>query len=227
MIQSIIRNFESHDRKVDALTNLLVFLTLCVYLLLLWALSSWNFDAAATLFGLMTTSIAGVLLSITASRHIIYQQIEKENIRRADIIKYTHNLIAVSKDLQGKVHYFGEFIKNGDRPVAAIETLAESISERYESLLKQDAYMYLSGKTVDVIVNLSGSIFGLCRVIDTLCFQLRSTGKSISEFFPKQEADIQVAKISDLTEEIQSVTDQLFELRDSIEGNTEKGITNH
>jgi len=60
-----------------------------------------------------------------------------------------------------QVEYVKIMLASGKRPTFVFGKVTENIERRYETLLERDAYQFLPGKCFDIIINMSGSIFGI------------------------------------------------------------------
>ena len=169
MIESHLSNFKRSDRDLNALTYVVIaFLVLIVgraaHLIFkcqyqeLWQLLP---QAIPLLSVLVVVRMANRLLS---NGNII-----RDDDRRHEIVRTTHHLIAIAKDLKARVGYVKAMLTEGSRPSFALVQVAKSIEERYETLLERDAYKYLPGACVDIITRMSGDIFGIALLAEGAC----------------------------------------------------------
>lgn len=222
MIESLVRKFNLIEKDVNLLTKVLTILLLFIWFRACYLAYVRDFVSIWGLLGPLTSVAATLLISRIASRLIVHGQVLKEDERRQEIVKVTHQLLAVTKDLKAKVGYFNKLMREGDKPVVILVSLARSIEKRYETLYERDAYKFLQGKSVDLISNLSGSIFGILAVAEAL----GSTGSinlpcRIEDLAAKKSDDLKV-RSEKLSDELQTLIDQIYDVRISLDASVDE-----
>ena len=143
----------------------------------------------------------------------MHGQVQREDDRRREIVRVTHHLLAVTKDLKSRIGYFRKLMEEGDKPISLICSLAKSIEKRYETLFEREVYQLLPGKSIDLINNLSGSIYGILAKAEVL----GAASVSNSQVSIRELAGITAAsyaeKVSELQDEIQLLIDQIYDVR--------------
>ncbi len=161
MIQKLEKRFQSLDRDVNALKYILVVFFLILIARVMWFLLEDLYDYPSSLLAPAISLLAALLVAQTANRLIVNSNIIREDDRRQEIVRTTHHLIAISKDLLARVGYVKAIFSEGGRPALAFSHITATIEDRYETLIDRDAYKFLPGKCVDIITNMSGDIFGI------------------------------------------------------------------
>jgi hypothetical protein len=83
-------------------------------------------------------TITSVLIVVSsASRLILFNNIIREDDRRADMVRTTHQLIAITKDLQQKIFFLKGLLSSTETSIFALNEVSKSIQSRYESLYEQ------------------------------------------------------------------------------------------
>ncbi len=222
MIEGLVKKFDLIERDVNLLTKALVFLLLVITFRASYLAYIREFASIWVLLGPFTSVAAALLVSRIASRLIVHGQVLREDDRRKEIVRVTHQLLAVTKDLKARVEYFNRIMAEGNKPVAVMVSLAKSIEKRYETLYEKDAYQYLPGKSIDLINALSGSICGMLTTAEIL----QSTGAAnslrlVRDFTGKISDDFKVSS-EKLQDELQTLIDQIYELRASLDASVQE-----
>jgi len=184
-------------------------------------------------FGSVAAIVGSVLLTERQIRHDreateLAAQRDKEATelaaqrdRRKKIVRTTHHLIAITMDLKGRVDHVKKVLTDGKYegkyPVSNLEKITESIEKRYETLLEPDAYEFLPGPTVNLIVRMSGSIFGLTRLADGIAQSIKERSGSALTPVPVNHNQSSTQIFDNIMSEIQELIDQLVALRKSID----------
>jgi hypothetical protein len=102
-------------------------------------------------------------------------------------------------------------------PAFVFEKVAENIERRYETLLERDAYQFLPGKCVDIIINMSGNIFGIGALAEGLNSINASNPLTVIDSVLPQDMTQQIAKLDQLMNKLQELITGLYEMRTSID----------
>lgn len=215
-IELIVERFERLDRDVETLSKvLLIFIALlaarAIFLIYEQKLSElWG------ILSPMAALVAALLVARIATRLIMNNNLLRTDDRRHDVVRITHHLLAITMDLQSRVNYVKVLLTNGNLPVFVLRDLASTIERRYEALLERDAYKYLPGPTVDLICQMSGSIFGICSLAGGL--EKATTDQPMASIgsVPSPERDAMVASVEELLGKITNLIDNIYEVRNSI-----------
>jgi hypothetical protein len=217
MIESLVSDYKQVDRDIDALTY--VVLTLLVLIIGRAALLIYEsqFSALWQLLTYVVPLVSVLVVVRVANRLLLNGNIIREEDRRQEIVRTTHNLIAIANDLKARVGFVKTILAEGRIPLIALVQVAKTIEERYETLLHRDAYKYLPGACVDIITRMSGDIFGIGVLAEGL--RLTTTEKPESALTPitANEDGSLPPRLDELMSEIQQLIDLLFEVRGSIE----------
>jgi hypothetical protein len=73
-------------------------------------------------------------------------------------LRVSHHLIAVTKDLKARVSFVARVLERGT-PMLVISEISDPIKVRHEALLERESYNYIPGSCVDIIMDISGSIY--------------------------------------------------------------------
>jgi len=217
MIKSLVKHFDLIERDVNLLTRALIFLLLIIVFRATYLGYSRDFANIWPLLGPFTAAAAAILVSRIASRLIVHGQVLREDDRRREVVRVTHQLLAVAKDLKARTGYFNKLMAEGNKPVAVILSLATSIENRYEALFDKDAYQFLPGESIDLINNLSGSIFGMLVAAEILGRRGADNSlRPIKDLTGQLSEDFNL-KGDQLLEEIQTLINQVYKLRASLD----------
>lgn len=217
MINHLVNKFKGLERDINALSYALLFFIVLLSARLIVLLYQQEYKDLWTILRPIVSSFAALLVTKTATRLIINNNLIRQDDRRKDLVRVTHHLLAIVNDLRSRVHYFKTMLNSGNRPVLVLGELASSIEHRYETLLERDAYQYLPGPTVDLIVSMSGTVFGLT----TLARGLERASKdkalaSIDSILPS-DRDQQISSLDRLSNDLEKLLDHIYELRASID----------
>lgn len=223
MLNYFVQKFNSVDRDVSAISYFLLILIILLLSRALILIYHLRLNELWAILAPLASLVAALLVERVATRLIINNNIIEENNRRKEIVRVTHQLLAVIQDLLSRVVYFKQLLGEANRPVLALYELASTIEHRYEKLLnKTEIYQYLQGQSVDLIINMSGSIFGIS--ILGLAIAKTTTDKPLVSSFsilpPAKEQSI--AQLDILIGDLNKLIDQIYELRNSIDQNQVK-----
>ena len=131
-----------------------------------------------------------------------------------NIVRVTHRLVAVINDLRDKVTFLGKLISEGNKPLTSLRQSIDDIKEGFNSLSDKETYEFLKGDTVDLIASMSGKVFGLVTISDTVYNMYGSTGiQLLPALIPSESSPPTQALLDDLD----ALDKQIRELRESIE----------
>ena len=161
MIESIVNEYRRSDRDINALTYVvIVFLgafagraAILIY--------ECRYQDLWSLLPQVVPLLSVLVVIRVANRLISNGKIIREDDRRQEIVRTTHHLIAITNDLRARVGFAKAMFTEGARTPIAIVQIANSIEDRYETLLQRDGYKYLPASCVDIITRISGDIFGI------------------------------------------------------------------
>ena len=135
-------------------------------------------------------------------------------VRYKDIVRVTHRLIAVINDLKDKVAFLGKLISEGNKPLTALMQSTEDIKNGYKDLSDKEIYEFLKGETIDLIASMSGHIFRLTTLSDTIYNLYNSTGILM---LPTLSQSGNPAPTQAILDNLDTLDKQIRELRESIE----------
>lgn len=209
------------DRDIDVLTYVVIsFLVLIVGRAAQLVYES-EYQALWKLLPMAVPLLSVLVIVRVANRIILNGSIIREDDRRQEIVRTTHHLIAIAKDLKARVGYVKAMLRDGGVPSFTLVQIAKSIEDRYETLLERDAYKYLPGPCVDIITEMSGDIFGIMTLAEGVR-QATSDKPALAWVPMPANSDRPLPpRLDDLMKDIQRLIDQLFQARQSIE--TAKG----
>lgn len=213
MIEKLVQEFDLVERDVNIITNVLIFLMLVILFRAAYFMFNQEFENVWGLLSPLTSLAAALLVSKIASRLIINGQVLREDERRKDIVRVTHHLLAITKDLKSRVGYFNKLMAEGDKPVAIMLSLAKSIEQRYEALFEREPYQYLPGESIDLINNLSGSIYGIQATAEILKNASATNSLMLIKSLTGQTSEQYVSMMDKLLNEIQTLIDQIYVVR--------------
>jgi hypothetical protein len=109
-------------------------------------------------------------------------------------------------------------VRDGGRPLIALTENAEAIQLRYESLYENDKlYKYLPGNAVDILVNVSGTIFGMANLAKGIASAMGENKAHVSAPFNAMNGmDSLVETISKLEDELDELIMRVENLRKEV-----------
>lgn len=186
-------------------------------------------------FGSVAAIVGSVLLTERQIRHDreateLAAQRDKEAVeqaalddRRRKIVRITHHLIAITGDLKARVGHVKANFERGESSAAVLAKISKSIEYRYDTLLlKPDAYEFLPGPTVDLIIGMSGSVFGVTALADGMAQAMAEKHPSALMPIPVNPTQPLTPQFDSLMSELQELIDRLMDLRKSIDVSQEE-----
>lgn len=217
MIESFVSEYKRSNRDINALTYVVISFLLLIIGRAAQLVYECQYQALWQLLPQAVPLLSVLVVVRVANRLLSNGSILREDDRRQEIIRTTHHLIAIAKDLKARVGYVKSALTEGGRPSFALVQIAKSIEERYETLLERDAYKYLPGSCVDLITRMSGDIFGIVLLAEGTRQATTDNPAFALAPIPARSNHQPPPRFDELMEEIQLLIDQLFEVRHSIE----------
>jgi hypothetical protein len=217
MVHPLQRAFDSLNREIQALAIVLVLFVGVLVARVILLVYSEDIDEVWSLLPHLATVVASLLIARVANRVTVHADIGRANERNRDIVRTTHHLIAIAKDMRQRVGYLRTIFAEGGRPVVAMVQIAQSIEARYEVLLERDSYTYLPGNCVDLITRMSGDVYGIGVIAAGVNETLKGPAAALITVPPPEKNHGPIARLDALTKEIQALLDGLFALRRSID----------
>lgn len=217
MINALAKKFNGLDRDVEALSKVLLILIMLLCVRVVQLIYEKAFDQLWSALASMTALLAALLVARVATRLMTSNDIIRENDRHFDLVRVTHHLIAIIQDLRARVGYAKAMLGEGNYPVFTLGEIAASIERRYEVLLERDYYRFLPGPSVELIVSMSGTIFGICTLAGAM--ERVSNNKQIVliESILPTERKQQVSNLDALMNDLGKLLDQIYEMRQAID----------
>lgn len=217
MINEILQSYKKFDRDIDALSGLLLFLMLLIIGRVIACVFQKEYDALWPLLISAIPIVAAMLVVRVANRQITHGNLIREDDRRQQVVRVTHHLIAIALDMRQRVGFMHKSLDEGSATPLLFEQLASSIESRYEVLLEPDAYKYLPGSCVDIIVNMSGSIFGMVTVSKGVnLVAAKDSRLLVNEKIPKGSQEV-LAHLVLLKDELTRLIDGIYDVRNALE----------
>lgn len=215
MIHQLVKNFKSVDRDIEALSNVLIVFIIALASRAAFLFYQEQYDGLWLLLGSIASIVAALLIARAAARLIINGQIIREDDRRQELVRVTHHLIAVTKDLRARVGYVKTMLNGDSRSALALNNLAITIERRYETLLERDAYQFLPGNCVDIIISISGAIFGIGAMAeDVKHIAAQNPLRVLDGTWLKDDGLI--IQLDKLMDDLQALIDGIYKMRSSI-----------
>lgn len=217
MIKETVESYKKFDRDVDALSGLLLFLMLLVIGRVVACVFQKDFDALWPLLTSTIPIVAAMLVVRVANRQITHNNLIREDDRRQQVVRVTHHLMAIALDMRQRVGYMHKILDEGSATPLLFEQLATSIESLHEVLLEPEAYRYLPGSCVDIIVNMSGTIFGLTTVSRGVSLVTeKNGGLSVNGKVAKATPEV-LAQLEQLKDGLTRLIDGVYDVRNAIE----------
>lgn len=217
MIETLLAAYKRSDRDIDALTYVVIAFLIAFAGRGAMLVYECRYQELWPLLPQSVPLLSVLVVVRVANRLISNGHILREDDRRQELVRTTHHLIAITKDLRARVGYAKEMLSEGGRPTLALVQIAKSIEERYEALLERDGFRFMPGACVDIIVRISGDIFGIGVLAESM--RVATSEKPAHSLVPIPVNTNRPAppRFDELMNDLQLLLDHLFELRQSIE----------
>lgn len=217
MIRGLVSEFDRHNRYIYVVVGILNFLLFVMVGCIVYLVYARSYERLLSLIAPLISLLAALLVARVANRLIINGDIIREDDRRQEIVRTTHHLIAVVKDLKLRVGYVKSSLLDGGRPNFAIVEMAKTIESRYESLLNREVYKVLPGGCIDIISRISGGVYGISLLASGFN---RVAAKNPD--FAMAEVSIDQEKfpaevLDKLMQDLQILIDELFKIREGVD----------
>lgn len=222
MIKPLLTAYKRSERDINALTYVVVALLLAFVLHGAMLIYECRLQEFWSLLPQVVPLLSVLVVVRVANRLISNGHILREDDRRQELVRTTHHLIAITKDLHARVGYAKEMLSEGGRPTLALVQIAKSIEERYEELLQRDGFRFMPGTCVDIIVRISGDIFGIGVLAEGLKVTTSEKPAHALIPIPVNTNRPPPPRFDELLNDLQQLIDQLFVLRQSIDDTKEK-----
>jgi len=217
MIHHLMQNFKRLDRDIEALSNVLIVVIVVLVARAALLVYQGQYDSLWSLLGSIVSMIAALLVARAATRLITNSNIIREDERRQELVRVTHHLLAITQDLRARVGYVKTMLSDGSRPSFALNQIAITIERRYETLLERDAYQFLPGKCVDIIIRISGSIFGIVTLAEGVKHVFAQNPLGTIDGVLVKDSGQQIARLDELMDDLQALIDGIYEVRSSVD----------
>lgn len=220
MIDQLIKRFNYLERDIRALTYVLIAFFLVLAYRAASLTNEGQYHELWLLIAPTITVLAALLVASASNRLIVNDRINRMNDQNREIVRITHHLIAVCKDLNGKIYYVKLMLSdNNTQPSFILDKITTSIENRYEVLLERDAFKYLPGNCVDIITRISGTIYGMRMFAEGVKHITQENPLVPLNMGVKKSGNDQIiSHLDKLLNDIESLVNELFKLRESIEG---------
>ncbi|WP_068858349.1 hypothetical protein [Perlucidibaca aquatica] len=222
MIETLLAAYKRSDRDIDALTYVVIAFLLAFALRGAMLIYECRHQELWPLLPQVVPLLSVLVAVRMANRLISNGHILREDDRRQELVRTTHHLIAITKDLHARVGYAKEMLSEGGRPTLALAQIAKSIEERYAELLQRDGFRFMPGTCVDIIVRISGDIFGIGVLAEGMKVAMSEKPAHALTPIPVNASLPPPPRFDELLSDLQQLLDQLYELRQSIDGAKEK-----
>lgn len=216
MIRQYLKDFNNSEREIIALKYTLMVL----FLVVVYRASSLIAEELySDLWALLTPTITCfsiLMVCSIANRLISNNNMIKAGEQRADLVRTTHYLIAVTKDLRQKVRHI-KLIIEGKVPAIAFAEISKTIQKRYEVFYEPNVYEFLPGKCIDIITGISGHIYGISVLSAGIEFEF--SGKLLAPLKVDNFAEDHptIKNIYELDGVFEELINEMFKLRISVD----------
>lgn len=223
MIRDMLKTYKKFDRDVDALSGVLLFLLLLVIGRGIMCVYRQDYDALGPLLTSVIPIVAASLVVRVANRQIVHGNLIREDERRQQVVRVTHHLMAIAIDMRQRVGYMHKTLNEAYATPFLLEQIAANIESRYEVMLEPEAYKYLPGACIDIIVNMSGSVFGLATLAKGVSLVAqKDSGLAVNGKIPKASPEI-LEQLASLKAELTRLIEGVHDVRKALEGSPQVG----
>ncbi len=222
MIEIFLTTYKRSDRDLAALTYVVIAFLIAIVGRGAMLVYECRYQELWPLLTQAVPLLSVLVVVRVANRLISHGQILREDDRRQELIRTTHHLIAITQDLHARVGYAKKMLSEGGRSTLALVKLAKSIEDRYEALLERDGFRFMPGACVDIIFRISGDIFGISFLAEGMMAATPDKPAHSLVPIPANTNRPSPPRLDELMRDLQLLLDQLFELRQSIDGDKNK-----
>ena len=219
MIHQHLKEFNRAEREIAALKYSLM----ALFLILVYrALSLITEERYSELWALLTPSITcfSVLIGCSiANRIIANNNIIDAREQRINLVRTTHYLIAVTKDLRQKVRHIKSII-DGKIPAIAFSEISKTIQKRYEVFYEPNIYEFLPEKCIDIVSSISGQIYGISVLSAGVESGLSENSLTHLKNNNPNEDHPTIKSLSELDKDLETLINEIYNLRLSVDGTT-------
>ena len=217
MIFKYLNDFKSAERDIRALKYALIILFGLIVYKTYAAIYEGKYSDIWHLLTPTITCLSVLIGASVANRLIANSNIVRADDLRVELVRTTHYLIAVAKDLRQKVHYVKLILNDGNKPAIALVEISKSIQDRYEVFYDPNVYKYLPGRCIDIVTSISAQIYGIgvlaagieVSFSENLFAEVKHC--SVSESHPT------IQSLSELDSDLERLINEIFIIRDSID----------
>ncbi|WP_258241141.1 hypothetical protein [Pseudidiomarina homiensis] len=214
-IYELIEEYSGLNRDICALTLLLVVMIFTAAMFAAWYIFSSDVDGTWRSAQTVGVLVSALIISKTASRHICHTEILRKNESDVSVVQRTHQAMAVIADLRQRVVFVKGCFEGNDRPLMALSKNVKSIEAHYQFFYNRELYELLPPNALKIIESMSGSIFGLCTVVEVLV-QKHDLTASVPPVKEKHNGGDMQDAIDSLLSEINSLDDEIRRIRASV-----------
>lgn len=217
VIETLLAAYKRSDRDIEALTYVVIAFLIAFAGRGAMLLYECRYQELWPLLPQAVPLLSVLVVVRVANRLISNGHILREDDRRQELVRTTHHLIAIAEDLRARIGYAKKILSEGGRPTLALVQIAKSIEERYEALLERDGFRFMPGSCVDIIVRISGDIFGIGVLAESMRVTMSERTAHSLVPIPVNKKRPPPPRFDELMNDLQLLLDQLFELRQSID----------
>lgn len=216
MINKLLSKLDEVERSVELLIRLLLFFLFLICVRVGYLIPSGSFSELTALLAPTITLLSAILVAFGANRLVLSNKQIKEEDRVYEKVQVAHHAIAVVKDMKQRAQYIRHAVVDGKKPVVVVVEIAKTIEARYDSLYEKELYKHLPGRCIDIIVDLSGSIYGLSVFSAGLQDMSQSNHWLKFSDLPVVRNSPPLEGLKNLEENLEKLLSELFKFRESL-----------
>lgn len=216
-MKKLKERFDRLEKEVAALEKLVIF-SLCMLAgYAIYLLYHQRIEDALKVFLPLGALISAMLVAKVASRVLAHNDIVREDERRQELVRITHHLLAVLIDLRHRVGISIHALREGGTPLLFLTENAEAIEKRFELFLDRELYRFLPGKTIELITNMAGHVFGFCVYAKTLSDVSRGTANTMLPVSENPASKSVIENLELFLKDLDVLDEQIRQLRGTLE----------
>jgi hypothetical protein len=210
-----LKDYKTIDREINVLTYSVITLVSCVFLRISWLIYHSDIKSIWPSVAVLGALMSALLISKSASRLILHNQLYKEDEQRRKVVRLTHHAMVVLNNLTDLVKYIKHHIEDANKPTTVFIGAAKEIGEKWDLFYDRELNRLLTPEAYKLIRSMSGSIFGLTSLGRGLEATL-SPQALVAPLQKHQEHEAILDSLEELNNQLDSLYTELEKIRKNV-----------
>ncbi len=212
MLQKIQSQLNGVDKSVSVLSYIVLGVVLTLIARVVILLADGEVDAVWPVAANLAPLLALLGAIKIADRVLVANHLFRLNDRRLEQVRVNHYLTVILRDLRDTLGYTKKQLVEGG-PMIVLESIADAVERRYESLFTKDVYDHLPGKAIDLISGMSGTIFGMRTLIAAGVAALPVKDRALVNVPAMSDNAAPIVGLSKAIDDVKQILEMIYELR--------------